>query len=122
MPIPRCFRQTPQAAEHIGFAATVRALKRRATIRPDCMAVVKAASQPLNLALAAGKRYAGITLDSRTNPAQLDLVKEVKWVKAHRPLTGAEDADEKRDILGNKAADEAAKEGRERHRPLPKGT
>ncbi len=120
MPVPRCFRQTPQAAEHICYAATVRALGRKATVRPDCLSVVRAAHQPLGIALAANKRYAGITLDSRSNPAQLGLIKEVKWVKAHRPLTGKESPEERMDILGNKAADEAAKEGRERHVPLQK--
>ncbi len=120
MPIPRCFRQTPQAAEHIGYAVTVRALGRQATISPDCLSVVRAAHQPIGLALAASKRYAGITLDSRSNPTQLGLIKAVKWVKAHRPLTGKESPEERMDILGNKAADEAAKEGRERHEPLPK--
>ncbi len=84
------------------------------------MAVVRAASQPLCLALAANKRYAGITMDARSDPKQLGFVEEVKWVKAHRPLAGGESQEEKRDILGNKAADEAAREGRERHPPLPK--
>ncbi len=120
MPVPRSFRQTPQAAEHIGYATTLRALGKRATIKPDCMAVVRAANQPLNLALAASKRYAGITMDARSDPVQLGLVDDVKWVKAHRPLTGNEGPDERRDILGNKAADDAAREGRERHPPLPK--
>ncbi len=120
MPIPRCFKQTPQAAEHIGYAVTLRSLGKRATIRPDCMAVVTAANQPLSLALSASKRYAGITMDARSDPKQVGLVDEVKWVKAHRPLTGREDQEVKRDILGNKAADDAAREGRERHPPLPK--
>ncbi len=119
MPVPRSFRQTPQAAEHIGYATTLRLLGRRATIRPDCMAVVRAANQPLSIAIAASKRYAGITLDARTDPKQVGLVDGVEWVRAHRPLTGEEGQAERRDILGNQAADEAAKEGRERHPPLP---
>ncbi len=119
LPVPRHFRQTPQAAEHISLAVTTRALGRQSTIRPDCMAVVKAASQPLGLALAANKKYAGITMDSRSDPSKLQLIDAVTWVKAHRPLTGKENQAERRDILGNKAADEAAKEGRLRHQPLP---
>ncbi len=119
MPLPRHFRQTPQAAEHVSYATTVRMLKRKSVIKPDCMAVVRAAEEPLSRALAAKRKYAGITMDARTLPGQTRLVEKVEWVKAHRSLTAEMSPEMRRDIIGNNEADEAAKEGMRRHPKLP---
>ncbi len=114
VPLPRHFRQTPQAAEHVGFAVNVRLLGRRTVVHQDCRAVVNAANDQLRSALAPRRKYAGITMDARTHD-NFRMVDEVKWVKAHCKIRDDMTLEEKVNVWGNEAADAAAKEAVGRH-------
>ncbi len=57
--------------------------------------------------------------DVETYPEPKRLVKKVEWVKAHRTLTGVESPTARVHILGNCAADEAAKQAVSLHPKFP---
>ncbi len=116
--VPAHLPQTPQSAENLAFVLSVRALDMQSTVKGDCKAVVDAANAPCAAMVAARRKYGGLIMDSLRDPARRRHAGRVEWVKAHRKLTGKEDAATRRDILGNEAADGAANEARESHPPL----
>ncbi len=116
--VPRHLPQSAQAAEHLGLGITIRALRRNTVVVGDCLNVVKAANDKCREVLGATKMYAGILLDVNAVPERRKLAGHIEWTRAHRTTTGEETADEARDIRGNAAADEEAREALEEHPPM----
>ncbi len=87
----------------------------RATIKSDCLNVVRSANAAGRTSLGPGRLYAGIALDKWTMAVKDKLIEEVSWVKAHRTKTGNEDEATALDIKGNAAADRLAAEAVSSH-------
>ncbi len=108
--VPRHLPQSSQAAEHLGVACSRRAINMRATIKSDCLNVVRSANATGRTALGPSRLYAGIALDKWTMADRDKLIEAISWVKAHRTSTGNEDEATALDIRGNAAADRLAAE------------
>ncbi len=115
--VPAHLPQTAQTAENLAFVLSIRALDVPATVKGDCKTVVDAANAPCATVVAARRKHGGLIMDTLRDPARRRLAGRVEWVKAHRKLTGNEDAATRLDVLGNDAADAAANEAREAHPP-----
>ena len=108
-PIPAHLAQTPQVAEYVAYAVAVRSLRRESELITDCMGVRNAAATTPSKTIAGRMKHGGIMLDTFRDPQQLRMVKEVKWVKAHRNLQEAASPEEAWLIKANDLADDAAK-------------
>ncbi len=113
--VPRHLPQTAQSAEYVAMASVYQFANRAAEAVGDCLGVVKAMGAKPHASLAARKKYGGIVLSTWAQPHQRELVRSVRWTKAHRKPTGDEPPEVLRDIAGNNAADKAANEARELH-------
>ncbi len=113
--VPRHLPQTAQAAEFLGLGVVMRALRAKTEVVGDCLNVVRAANGRGRDPFAHTKVYAGILLDTHADPDRRRLAGEVKWTRAHRKLTGSEGEEERRDIVGNAAADLEAKDALDEH-------
>ncbi len=91
---------------------------RKSHIRCDCANVVRANNAPARVALNPARKYAGIILDKYTRLGEEAAASEVTWVKAHRADGDHLDADTRRDVRANAAADALAGEGIDMH-PQP---
>ncbi len=116
--VPRHLPQTAQAAEHLGLGITVHALRRSTAVVGDCLSVVKAANGACREVLAATRMYAGILLAANAVPERRRLAGTIQWTRAHRTATGEESESERRDIRGNAAADEEARDALGEHPQL----
>ncbi len=113
--VPRHLPQTAQAAEYMGLALNLGALRGPTDVVGDCLNVVRAANGQTRMALAHNRMYAGVLLSTYARPEQKRWAGVVRWTRAHRKPTGAESARELMDIKGNDAADAAAKEALKQH-------
>ncbi len=118
VPVPLHLPQTSQASEHLGMGIVFVSLKRAARVVGDCLNVVRAVTGAARRALDPRSMYAGLTLTTRADPERRRLATAVEWTKAHRKPTGNEPPDVARDIKGNDAADEAARQAVKLHPPL----
>ncbi len=116
--VPAYLPQTAQAAEHLGMVLIFRYLAGRANVVGDCLGVVKAINASVASMLGPSRRYAGLLADVLRDPARRRLAKTVRWVRSHRKLNDNMDEQEQMDVLGNNAADAAAKEALELHPPV----
>ncbi len=115
--VPDHLPQTSHTAEGLALVVSIRSLTHEARVSGDCKSVVEAANAPCARLLAARRKLGGLLADTLRDPARRRLAGGIKWVKAHRQLHGGEDPETERDIRGNNAADEAAKEARVLHPP-----
>ncbi len=117
LPVPRHLPQTAQAAETLVMAVAHDSARGALEVIGDCLNVIRAYQQTAARALLPGRKYAGVVLDSFKDLARRRLI-STRWTRAHREETSAKDEGEARDIRGNKAADEAAKEAIGLHPPI----
>ncbi len=115
--VPRHLPQTSQAAEHYVMALAYEGARGAVEAIGDCYNVVRGFAAAPAKALSPARKYAGIILSSFRDPVRRRMV-ELRWTKAHRAATGAEDPGEIADIKGNDAADRAAKQALALHPPL----
>ncbi len=111
LPVPRHLPQTSQAGEYVAVGTARRMAAKKARIRCDCENVVRTANAAVRSALAPGKLYAGIALDSFTRVGD-EAVEgtTVEWVKAHRKEHEDMSHATLVDVRGNAAADALAGE------------
>ena len=89
-------------------------LKGKSTLIGDCQPVVQAARSSQMQALHHSKIHAGARLLAIMS-GNSGLVESDRWVKAHREVSAALDEADKRDILGNCAADRGAVDAQSLH-------
>ncbi len=116
--VPWHLPQTAQCAEYLSMALGFTYVNRCARFVGDCLGVVNAMRAKPGRAGGAQARYAGLVMDTHKVPERRRLVEEVRWVRAHRAITGKEDASERRDIKANAKADELAKSAVDMHPSL----
>jgi len=119
-PVWATLPQSPQAGEHVGFAAGYELAKAPFVGYSDCYNVVAAANKPAEAQVLPGLSYAGVRRSALANYGALNF-RQARYVAAHR--TDSEIAalpDQERKVaLANREADLAAKAARrECHEPL----
>ncbi len=116
--VPSYLPQTAQAAEHLGMVLVFRYLQARSNVIGDCKGVVDAMHASVASMLSPARRYAGLLMDVFRNPDARRLADTIRWVKAHRTEHEGMRGDEVLDVVGNNAADAAAREAVKLHPPI----
>ncbi len=118
MPVPPTIKQSPQSGEYVGYFGAVSQLQRSTIIFTDCQGMRDAVTGHEHRARDGRRKQAGIVMSAHARPELRRMVKEVKWIKAHRKEEQAIDQDDLWRIKGNNAADEGARRAADLH-PKP---
>ncbi len=110
--------QSPQSAEYVAPIALHKFIVGPTVVVSDCMNVVSDFARAAGDAMAAKRRYSGLMKHVWANEARRCTT--VIKTKAHRAVAGTPHGAEREDLVGNAAADRAAKEAVKLHpQPTP---
>ena len=116
--VPNYMPQTAQAGEHLARTMAVQSLDGATTLHGDCASVVNDANASFKRACNKKRMHAAAALVTKSAKTGR-FIKADRWVKAHvaddlgeqqlKQKVEQMDPQQRRDVLGNRAADELAK-------------